>query len=300
MLYRYFTFGLEIESEIKLPELLVSTRLGPPDLSISIGQAPVFIANATFKEAAFEVAVNQFLLNVKDIARFYVKDGNLIVIEPEKHSNESDIRLFLLGTCFGTILHQRKLLPLHASAIVHEGKAVLFSGNSGAGKSTTANAFRLEGYKMLTDDVCPIQFIDSKPFAIPGYPQSKLCEDALVTMGIDYQNLPFTDQITNKRKVAIHNNFLSTPIEVKAIYILYHAPNILDVQIESIIDADKFLLIKSMTYRNTFIKDLGIQSDHFQQSMKLSNQIPIKIVSRPQSPCLNTVVELIAKDLDSI
>ena len=51
---------------------------------------------------------------------------------------------------------------MHASAIVHEGKAVLFTGISGAGKSTTANAFRLKGYKMLTDDVCPITFINGK------------------------------------------------------------------------------------------------------------------------------------------
>ncbi len=298
MLYKYLTFGLEIESEIELPELLPSNRLKSPDLIISIGQTPVSLSNATLKGVTYEVAVNEFLLDLKDIAKFYVKDGNQIIIEPEKIRNDSNIRLFLLGSCLGAILHQRKILPLHASAIVHDGKAVLFTGISGAGKSTTANAFRLKGFKMLTDDVCPIQFINNKPHAIPGYPQSKLWEEALEKMNIDYENLPYTRQGILKRRVTIQDDFIQEPTEIKAIYIL-QPHNKAEVNLLKVEDSNKFLLIKNMTYRKYLIRDLGFQTKHFQQSMKLGSQIPIKRIVRPKSFSLDAVVNTITTDLEN-
>ena len=65
----------------------------------------------------------------------------------------SDIRVFLLGSCLGALLHQRGVLALHASAIETDQGAVLFMGDSGMGKSTTLQAFIKRGYKMLADDI---------------------------------------------------------------------------------------------------------------------------------------------------
>ena len=38
--------------------------------------------------------------------------------------DEDIIRLYILGTCMGAILMQRKILPLHGSAIAINGKAM--------------------------------------------------------------------------------------------------------------------------------------------------------------------------------
>ena len=51
---------------------------------------------------------------------------------------------------------QRKVLPLHGSAIAINGKAYAIIGDSGAGKSTLALAFLNRGYRLLTDDVIAV------------------------------------------------------------------------------------------------------------------------------------------------
>lgn len=270
-----------------------------PDVKITIGQTPATLPNCQKRGVTYEVAVGQFLLDLKDIARFYVANGNSIIIEPKTDNMADDIRLFLLGSCFGAILHQRKTLALHASAIVHEGKAVLFTGISGAGKSTTANAFRLKGYKMLTDDVCPVQFIDGKPYAFSGYPQSKMWEDALEKMDIPYTDLKFIRAGIHKRNLPLDGAFVNTPMEIKAMYIL-QSHNRPEVELHPVADADKFRLIKNMTYRRYLIKDLGMQPYHFMNGSRLANSICIRRVVRSQRFSVDQVVETIAEDLTNL
>ena len=71
-------------------------------------------------------------------------------------------RLYILGTCMGAILMQRKILPLHGSVIAIDGKAYAIVGDSGAGKSTLASAFLKRGYQLLTDDVIAVSFSEDR------------------------------------------------------------------------------------------------------------------------------------------
>lgn len=64
-----------------------------------------------------------------------------------------DVTAFLLHQVFGFILHLRGFVCIHASAVVIDGSAVLFAGDSGMGKSSTAAAFAEQGYPVLADDV---------------------------------------------------------------------------------------------------------------------------------------------------
>lgn len=96
------------------------------------------------------------MFQVADTAIFAIQNGDTIQVSPMAGADEAKIRLFLLGTCMGALLMQRKILPLHGSAIAIDGKAYAFVGHSGAGKSTLASAFINKGFQLLSDDVIAV------------------------------------------------------------------------------------------------------------------------------------------------
>ena len=101
--------------------------------------------------------------------------------------NDNDVRLFLLGSVMGALLHQRGWLPLHGSAIrLPDGTAAIFMGPSGVGKSTLAAAFRRRGYAVAADDVSLIfTGADGSPLLQPAYPELKLWAEAAAKIGED-------------------------------------------------------------------------------------------------------------------
>ena len=49
MNYYYFVFGLQVQSDIELPELLTTASNVIPDVTISIGKTPVNLVNCQKK-----------------------------------------------------------------------------------------------------------------------------------------------------------------------------------------------------------------------------------------------------------
>ena len=120
------------------------------------------------------------MFEVPELAIFSIEEGQTIFFSPTVHLDENKIRLYLLGSCLGILLLQRRILPLHGSAVAIEGKAYVFIGERGAGKSTIASSFMQKGYPLLTDDVIAVSLLEGdKPWVIPAYPQQKLWLDSL-------------------------------------------------------------------------------------------------------------------------
>ena len=107
---------------------------------------------------------------------------------PESDASAADIPIFILGTVFGILLHQREQIVLHASAVRVNGKAVLFCGPSGAGKSTLAAALAQHGYPLVTDDFCTIALNGSGPPLVhPDGRQLKLWAQAIERLDLAQQ-----------------------------------------------------------------------------------------------------------------
>ena len=177
----YAVFGLRIRSNVELPELFPASGGAAPDVTIELGSVPV----VTHGEADGLNQVNgEFVLVIPKVARYGIEAGKRITVDAEPGVPERNVRVFLLGSAFGVLLHQRGLLPLHANAIEIDGAAVAFMGPSGAGKSTLAAWFHDRGFRVIADDVCAVSHdFEGRPQAAPGLPRLRLWAEALELMG---------------------------------------------------------------------------------------------------------------------
>jgi hypothetical protein len=279
--YIYRVFGLTIGSSMEIPELLPAE--GEPDVLIREGSVPEALENPKTVGVRFQVKPGHFLLKVDNIAKYLVSEGRRITIETFPGVEEEDIRLFLLGSAFGALIHQQGLLPLHASAIEVQGRCVVFCGVSGSGKSTLAKTFFSRGYHLHTDDVCVVSTGENEtPMAYPGYPQLKLWEDALEKIGVDAASYTRVRQVVDKFAIPVTERFNHKPLPIKRIYIL--SPwNKGEIEVTEITGMKKFNLLKNQTYRFRFVAGLEREVSHFKSAGVLGNQVPIYGVRRPQS-----------------
>ena len=177
---RYRLFGLDIDSEIPLDELERADAPEIGDVRIVRGaDGPVT------GDPGIRAAGEALIFTVPALARYTVTGGARIAVEQAPGASARNVRLFLLGSAFGMLLHQRGLLPLHANAVEIDGRAVAFCGPSGSGKSTLAAWFHDSGHRILADDVCVIRFAGGVAMAQAGLPRLRLWGDALSKGGRD-------------------------------------------------------------------------------------------------------------------
>ncbi|MBI4647126.1 MAG: hypothetical protein HY738_11185 [Bacteroidia bacterium] len=277
----YRAFGLNIQSCIALPEL--ETTSGQPDVDIVFGDVPDFLDAPKTKGIRYEASAGKLLLKVNNVAKFLVLNGNKIFIEPLNNATDEDIRLFLLGSCFGALIHQRGLLALHGSAIEIENSAVIFTGLSEAGKSTLSAAFVQKGYKFISDDICVISSDKNDiPQIFSGFPQMKLWANSIEKLGDNPKNYSRIRRTLEKYNVT-PNQYVTNPLPVKYIFEL-NSWNFPRFEIKNITGFDKFAIIKDNTYRARFLEGLEQLNAHFNISNSVAKYATIYKLHRPSSP----------------
>lgn len=265
----YEVFGLRVGSQLPLPELF-EARPGDADVEIRFGR----IAAYEGEKPGLTLQADGALLSIPEVGRYLIRDGREIVVEPAAGGSERNLRLYLLGSAFGAVLHQRGLLPLHANAIEIDGRAVAFMGHSGAGKSTIAAWFHDRGYRVLADDVCVVTFDGAGgPVAHAGIPRLRLWREALEASGrtADAFELSFDDQ--DKYNVPTAAG-AGAPLELSHIYLLRKAeaghPSIARLQGIDAVDA-----LVANTYRGAFVTMMGAAGRHLADCLKLIHRAPV-------------------------
>jgi len=212
-------------------------------------------------------------LQIPNVARFLISGGDSIVIDPVPGAGERELRVYLLGSAFGALLHQRGLLPLHANCVEIEGHAVAFLGRSGAGKSTLAHWFQRNGHAVLADDVSAIAPGDP-PLALPGVPRLRLWHDALEAAGLDGNAFP--------RSFAGHDKFDvpatvadRQPLPLGACYLLAEAADGEPHCIDRLVGLDASEALIANTYRGAFVPLLGRSQEHLQSCVALTRRVPV-------------------------
>ncbi len=294
--FLYTVYGLTIALPIELPGL--ASGAGETDVRVSFGVTPETLQDSPDSSKLFQVASNKMLLRVLEVARFLIVDGREIVIEKEKEADDDDVRLFLLGSVLGAVLHCRGVTPLHGNGFVHEGEAVLVLGNTGVGKSTLAAALAKKGYTLLADDVCAVDTdSDGRSIVFPGVPHVKLWKDAASKIGLSTGGLTKVTGRMDKFVTPLHGTFCKRAVPLKKIFILTKG-DVPSITIERLSNIKSMFQVKRHTYRKHIIKPLGREPEHFKKCGEIVNNARVKKITRPlHGFFLDELVESVENDL---
>ena len=107
----YHAYQLHIRSELALPELVSPEgSMGEPQVTIRLGAVPADgLPDARQLGPYLWADPTRLWLQVPRVARFLIRDGREIVIDPAPGIDEDSLRVFLLGSAFGALLFQRGL-----------------------------------------------------------------------------------------------------------------------------------------------------------------------------------------------
>jgi hypothetical protein len=160
-LQNYYFHGFCLRSAIPLTTI-PQWPTAQEDAALHLYYQPNYIP-ATLEDPVWSTPFVQIgrdrsvLVTVSAVGRFWLPDGEHIYFERTAEAQDYELETILAGSVAGLLFHQRRLLPLNASCVVLNGKAVALSGGSCIGKSALAAALLRRGALLLADDLCIAQ-----------------------------------------------------------------------------------------------------------------------------------------------
>lgn len=281
--YYYRVYGLEIESEIEINEFINIDKITDRSSKIQFlyGQVPLDIISKIKRGELIQKSAEEVYLYIEGVATYYIANGNKVVIDIYNNEDKNIVKIYLLGSVLGILMIQRKQLAIHGSSIVKNNKAVILTGDRGAGKSTLTTALRNRAYRFLSDDVAAIK-LNNVPTIYHGFPYQKLCEDVVEKLGYDknkYKAFKADEKI--KYLVATKEIFTTENVELTNIFEIC-IENVDCVKIEKIKGHEKLSKILKNIYKNEYIQcSGGMSKDYFRQCVETAKHIDMYKIIRP-------------------
>jgi hypothetical protein len=300
--YNYRAYNLGLNSALLLPELQTSAEV-EADVLIRLGHidwSPP--ATSPTGDLCFAISPGEAHFFWAQLGKFRVRGGNEIIVDPCAGVEERLLRLPLLGTVLAVLLHQRRWLVLHASAVAISGEALIFIGNKEHGKSTLAATLYGRGHHLIADDVVAVSVDDlGRPIVMPGFPQFKLYPEALLSsLGDDHTLLPQLAEGYEKRGRRVTDRFTQQPLPLKGVYALARGPVL---RLKPLASRTALLSLIANSYMARFGSQL-LQGEeaaaHLHQCARVVSKVAICRLERPCAlPLLPAVAQMIEEHMKS-
>jgi hypothetical protein len=316
----HVVYGLRIATNLSVPGLPVRSDSDHIDVWIRLKEeaAPATVFSDApgdfFYTSPKSGAKNESVLRVgifpcgkyfgffySDGARFAIdREGREVWADwPENYTIE-DACTYLMGPIIAFVLRLRGITCLHASAIAVDDRAIVLFGLAGAGKSTTAAAFALRGFSVLSDDVAVLADQGERFLVQPGYPRVNLWPNSVRSLFGSPDALPRITPTWDKRYLALGQHgreFQSQPLPLGTIYILGEREAKLTVPvIEDLAGHEAFTTLVANTYVNYLLDD-DMRAREFDVLGRVLAGVPVRQVRPPADPSkVFALCEAIAAD----
>jgi len=292
-MHYYTLYGLQVASALECPELRPG-QADTPDVTVRYGSVAAE-PNASGRVVARADRPDIYFLHIPNVASFRIASGCEILIDRHPQAEDAAVRLFLLGSAFGALLHQRGITPIHGSAVGVDGGAIIFCGPKGHGKSTLAGAFARLGHPLLSDDVCALTLDEGGVWLHPAFPRLNLLSDAAQRLAVDVDDSGNVQPFSGKHLVPVAH-FSAQPARLLAVYELHPAP-VDAVHLRPLIGYEQLTSLMGNTYRVQFANEMGHAARHFAALQEIAHHVPVVRVKRPDAAyLLDELVEVIRSD----
>ena len=250
-----------------------------PDIHIKIITEKKEVISPLYTDGFYRINQREFSMDVEKVGCFYAAEGNTVEVMPYPGVDNATLELYLNGSTYGAILHQRGILTMHGSCFSYEDQGVMLCGESGAGKSSLTTSFVLEGNTFLTDDVTPLLFSNKVPLIWAMSDRVKLWGDSLAQLKQENELLqriePKTDkyyfplQPSKQETYPLHQIFILEPTDTE------------EVIFEEINGSAKVTALRKQIYRPEYLQGMpDNEALFFKQLIELSKNTTLTRIKR--------------------
>jgi hypothetical protein len=315
----YSLFGYRLYTDFPFATPLLPAD-GPADLTFTCTltapadadwqtAVPLFQSAARLPGGESQLSLYQsaggFLFRFAGIADFYLWPDRITchLLDP---AYDYLIEIYFLGLIMAFWLEQQSLLPLHASAVVVDGRAVAFLSSNKGGKTSLAAAFLAAGYPLLTDDILPLAQQPAGRFTgYPGYPQMRFWPDQASHFLGHYHDLPLVHPAHDKRRVAVgqpagFGRFQPTACPLAVLYLPARTDEAgtPDIQISAVPPREAVIELLRFTFLHTAFTLPAQQTHRFNFLTHFVQHIPLRRLHYPSGwHHLPAVVSRIRQDI---
>ncbi|MCS3642393.1 hypothetical protein [Salinibacter ruber] len=277
----YEVHGVKLKSDIKIPEVGRYEKKEGNEETIEIEKKTIERRlKKVEKKRIFKAENGRVQYEAPEIGVVAVEKGKKIYIDVDSKKINTLTRLFILATGLATALYQGGKLVLHSSAVSIDGKAALFIGDKGAGKSTMAAAFSEKSHQAIADDAVRVD-ASTPSIAYPGVQAFKLRRDSLSLLDESRFYVKKIDKNLDKYLVSKREkNSNQKKQKIGGIFVIKEGKNI-DIRECSFLDS--FAEIVRHTYvRKNVRSSMGNRIDYFNQCTDVAAKVPVYELVRPK------------------
>ena len=290
-------YGLRVRSAIDLSEWPLHRAGEEPEVLILAEPDMHARSDGVMYGARSVIEDREVRLQVHGVAQYTASGGSCIRVAAEPGARPEDVRLYLTGAMLGVILHQRGILPLHASCVAVEGSGVAFAAASGGGKSTLVGALLRRGAAFVTDDICVMTEICAGQTGVwPGALRLKLDAPGMAALDSECTGLEPAGGNRGKYHVPVSTSATPTdPVPLSCVYLLEFGEG--EPRVEELRGLEAISALVDETYLLAFASDMGLSTAIFRKAAELSRTVTVKRLIRPRGfEHLDAVLDLIERD----
>ncbi|MBF0545101.1 MAG: hypothetical protein HQM08_11730 [Candidatus Riflebacteria bacterium] len=248
------------------------------DVHIETAILPGKLDNMVSSGVLWQAAPGRFLLNVPDVGRYLVENGQCILIDATSKANEADVLRFLHMMPFAALFYQRNMPVFHAAAVAMPKRdgCILLAGDSISGKSSLLATLLQRGWWLLADDLVVADLNKRGQLIVfPTFPEVILWQDVREKLQIVSTNHRFPQIISYSAQ------FLTESLPLRAVYWL-SVFNKNEVELSEIGGKDRFQAMGLLSYNTRIADALLDRFAYFPKVSVFARTISVYRLRRPR------------------